>query len=339
MRSWQHKPQIWTQPSNTKYYQNSDAIASTASFFLLFQAKPEKLDPKPVEKIEAASSASFEQNLRSKLSKPSEAKKPSKDSSLEEIFPVDKKPHQRSKKPLHRIDITDVDADATDSDATAVTLENFVDSDGKKFSEKLRLASAAEAELSVDKIEVISSTENTRLAKSPTPAGDEMRPVVKPSVVSAQKKVEEEIMKSMSNKLSIDESGDESSSIKFKRPPKSSVQFISEWKQCKTSAGQAKYVRLLQDPAKDYARIFKHSMETNIFNDLVKLLSSSDIFNDPAEICRHLVGISRVPRIVALVMFLSSGEKRLLQDMVENFVRNNSSLKDEEKSQVLKAFR
>ena len=283
--------------------------------------------------------------MRAKLSRPSEvkktseAKKPSKDSSLEEIFPVDKKPHQRSKKPLHRIDITDVDAD--EPDTTAVTSENIVDSDGKKFSEKLGMVSTTEAKVGVEKIKVISSTENVHHEKSPTSAGDENRVVERPSAVgAAQKKVEEEIMKSMSNKLSIEESsGSDDSSSKFKKPPKSSVQFISEWKQIKTSAGKAKYVRLLPDPAKDYARIFKHSMESNIFNDLVKLLSSSDIFCDPTEVCQHLVGISRVPRIVALVMFLSSEEKQLLQDLVENFVRNNSALQEEQKSQVLKAFR
>jgi Potential Monad-binding region of RPAP3 len=278
-------------------------------------------------------SASFEQNLKAKFSKTSETKKPT-DSTLEQIYPVDKKPHQRSKKPLHRIDIVDVETDAT------VTSESLVDVDGQKFSEKLLTSSGdgkgnkVSTDL-IDKIEVISSTEAAHEAGETQQVIEEKKGEKK-SVGGLQKKVEDEIMSTMSNKLSIADEND--CSIKFKNPPKSSVQFISEWKQLKTNESRSKYIRLLHDPARDYVKVFKHSMESNIFTSLVDIFSCSDIFTDPVEISQHLLGISRVPRITALVMFLSSGEKRILQELIDKNVRPNSVLKEQEKNEILKAF-
>ena len=117
------------------------------------------------------------------------------------------------------------------------------------------------------------------------------------------------------------------------------LQFLTEWKQLNTPEGRFKYVQLLQDPTKDYPKIFKHSMESSIFDELIDLFSTPSLFGDSAEVCRHLLGISRVPRISAHVMFLDSGNLQRLQKLVDVNVSQTSLLSDIEKKEIVQKFK
>jgi hypothetical protein len=239
-----------------------------------------------------------------------------------------------SKKPMHRIKIVDVDEEV-------ITTSNLLDTEGLKFADKIELFSpmdAGELKKSTDsgkskseKIEIISSsTEAVNIIST----NAEEKSVDKPQKngpEGLQKKVEEEILQSMSNKLSL--VGEQNELMKFSKAPKTSVQFMSEWRQLKTPEARSKYIRLISNPTKDYVRIFKHSMEPDIFTDIVNILTSTDF----GDLLTHVLGMSRVPRMSALVMFLRSEEKIRLQKLVDS-VCQSSSLSQLEKKEIEKAF-
>jgi hypothetical protein len=281
----------------------------------------------------------FEQNLKASFSKPKQDQQPTLAGSIltessEQVFPIDKKPHQMSKKPMHRIKIVDVDEEV-------ITTSNLLDTDGLKFADKIELFSSMDAcelkkstdsgKSKSDKIEIISSsTEAVNISST----NAEEKSVDKPQKngpEGLQKKVEEEILQSMSNKLSL--VGEQNELMKFSKAPKTSVQFMSEWRQLKTPEARSKYIQLISNPTKDYVRIFKHSMEPDIFTDIVNILTSTDF----GDLSTHVLGMSRVPRMSALVMFLRSEEKIRLQKLV-NSVCQSSSLSQLEKKEIEKAF-
>jgi hypothetical protein len=145
-----------------------------------------------------------------------------------------------------------------------------------------------------------------------------------------QKKVEEEILKTLSL-------NDDGSAAKFSKAAKTAVQFLADWKQLKTPAARRGYLRLLRNPSKDYAVVFKQSMEAAIFTDIVELLESDD-FSDNVELSGHLVGLARVPRISALAMFLAADEKTKLRCLVERVFSQNPGLPQPDKAVIEKAF-
>jgi hypothetical protein len=60
-------------------------------------------------------------------------------------------------------------------------------------------------------------------------------------------------------------------SARFTSAPKTSVQFMSEWRQLKTTDSRSDYLKLMKNPSTDYASIFRHSMESAVFSDLLKV--------------------------------------------------------------------
>ena len=293
--------------------------------------------------------ASFEKNLMASFANPNDPSKqktstdirPSKD--VEEIFPVDKKPHQRSKKPLHRIKIVDVDCEED-----IVSTPDFLSGEPKKDSNKIELFEAmagseikistapipksVESKKVVDKIEIVSSSTQESIDKEAISVSVDEKPRKK-KVSSLQAKVEEEIMQTMSNNLTI---VDEKSSTKNSKAPNSSIQFVSEWKKLKSVDSRIEYLRLLLNPVQDYIRIFKHSMDAYVFNDIINTLTSNECF-ESKELSTHLLGMSKVPRMSALVMFLDSAEKIRLDKVVAK-VLEISTLSEGEKKQIENVF-
>ena len=188
-------------------------------------SKPVKPVSRTIEKLEPASSQDIEKNLKASFLKPSE----NKNKSLEQIFPIDKKPHQRSKKPLNRIEIVDVESNDAD-----VTSNNIVGINAKSFhNDFLATGDEGRGKSSTsnltDKIKIISSTENAAEMSAPTVDESQSSAVDKVNKnisTGLQKKVEEEIMETISKKLSLVDKID--SSIKFKKAPRTSVQALKQ---------------------------------------------------------------------------------------------------------------
>ena len=114
------------------------------------------------------------------------------------------------------------------------------------------------------------------------------------------RKVETEI-NSATNKITPETT---QMSKRFKRP-NTAVQFSKTWKCVKDKATYLKKFR-----TQDYPSIFKHSMDPNIFSEILHVL------DDIEPVSPHLLGISRIPRISALIMFLEKNDSQLLHTQI-----------------------
>ena len=61
----------------------------------------------------------------------------------------------------------------------------------------------------------------------------------------------------------------------------------------------------------DYANIFKQSMDPNIFSGILEVLSAME-----KKISSHLLGLSKIPRISALIMFLEKQDSERLHQLI-----------------------
>ena len=91
---------------------------------------------------------------------------------------------------------------------------------------------------------------------------------------------------------------------KFKRPA-NAVQFSKTW-----TSVQDKVSFLNKFRTQDYPRVFKQSMEPNMFSDILQVLV------DVQPVSPHLLGLSRIPRISALIMFLEKSDSELLKKLI-----------------------
>ncbi|TRY74699.1 hypothetical protein TCAL_06407 [Tigriopus californicus] len=111
--------------------------------------------------------------------------------------------------------------------------------------------------------------------------------------------------------------------------PKSSVQFYSHWRR-HSRERKSLYLQLLS--AKDYPLIFKQSLEPQVFTEILEALMQVQI-----GVGNHLLGLSQVPRITALVMFLSEQEKSNITQLVEK-AKNDSGLSENDLQKITSTF-
>ena len=238
-----------------------------------------------------------------------------------QIMPIDKKPHLRSKKPLKKVPITEVTnvVDRTSTLSKNSTVNRTKDSDFiiRKSSEQdstERIESREETKQKI-KIEEIDST----VVNESSPTSSIQTNTLKEEIVSISKskgpvkKVEEDLAKSLQNVKC-------SSDIKSKTKPVSSVGFYGVWNGLKDASDEDKidYLNVLQP--KDYPIIFKHSLEPPVFEQILKLLFRL-VTNDETKIevaSKHLYGLSKVPRISAMVMFLNQDDNNSLRRMIDD---------------------
>jgi len=91
--------------------------------------------------------------------------------------------------------------------------------------------------------------------------------------------------------------------------PKSSSKFLAEWRRLKTLVNRSKYLRQFKES--DYVSIFKSSVDGSIFGDLVAVIHHLVTRGDNPEIVlRQVRGLSKLPRISAVAMFMSEQEKK-----------------------------
>lgn len=114
-------------------------------------------------------------------------------------------------------------------------------------------------------------------------------------------------------------------SIEMPPVPTNSVQFLINWK--KYSSFDLRYRYLKQIPPDNLPKIFKDSMESNIFSDILTTLKTEFVRrNEP--IFSYLKDLSNVKRFRAFIMFISNSEK---QDLKLMFSYCNTSEKIPEK--------
>ena len=87
--------------------------------------------------------------------------------------------------------------------------------------------------------------------------------------------------------------------------------------------------------AKDYPAVFKHSLEPSVFEQIIRVLSRyhKECGGDEA-VAKHVYGISKVPRVSAMTMFLNSTDKTQLEELVNAVVEKSEHLKSKQKNSI-----
>ena len=278
---------------------------------------------------------SFENNIKSAFSS-SKSKQPSgasSNSTSEEgrgqiqlsqgqVMPIVKKPHLRSKKPLRRIPITEMkssgepNATVNQPSAFGKSQDNdFIIRKSSKQNEEQILGVSKEKKGKI-KIEEIDSTE-TQVAQEVINEQKEECNLEKISISKSKgsvKIVEEDLAKSLENVTcsTLD--------LQNKTTPVSSVSFYSTWNNLRNASDEEKIDYLNVMLPKDYPVIFKHSLEPSVFEEILRLLArltTKDAKNIVAA-SSHLYGLSKVPRVSAMVMFLSQDDKKNLKVLIDD---------------------
>lgn len=250
-----------------------------------------------------SSSVKFDENLKGKLSA-TEPLVPG------QVLPIDIPVHKRSSAPLKRIEILEIG----DEDEMVSTKEH--------------LSSAIEHEsVTRPKIEIIEVTENSLVAAS----AEEVASIEE---LPAEDKVEGSKSRGEAKRVELEINEGKkvmitASKPKFKKPS-TSVQFTNVWHQLKEMEDQITYLSLLG--AADYPRIFKHSMEPSVFSSIIGAM-----IHFP-KITRPLLGLSRIPRISALIMFLEDKERKILDALLERLPTEPCDLTPSEMECIVKCF-
>ena len=286
-----------------------------------------------------------------------------------QVLPIEKKPHLRSKAPLRRVPIVEIASNDITSPRDVKTSHQSQDFVIRKSSEirktmplnhtpqgdtpKPKSANQIDHEThltgstdkkdnskisSLDskgrriKIEEIESSQPITSLKAPeiqkTSKLNDTKDTVSKSV-GLVKEIEKE------SNTAIDKSTSCKTEFIETIPPLSSVGFYTTWNNLAHAPDTEKIKFLNTMKSKDYPNIFKHSLEPSVFEQILHLLRRvKESGHDSNDIGKHLYGLSRVPRVSALVMFLSSADKSSLQDLVNFALQKSAILKSKHKQSI-----
>ncbi|GJQ76125.1 putative potential Monad-binding region of RPAP3 [Trypoxylus dichotomus] len=102
--------------------------------------------------------------------------------------------------------------------------------------------------------------------------------------------------------------------------PKTSVQFYNSWKSISNKQFRKNYLRKI-NPS-DFKLIFKESLETKMFSDILEVLNES-CDDSTFDLHSYLVGLTEVKRFGALIMFMSSTDKKNLLGVIDHLKQDN----------------
>lgn len=215
-----------------------------------------------------------------------------------QVFPINKSPHTRCLAPLKKLVITEVGDDDEEIDSSIVIP-----------------GQAKSSEMSGKIIEVIEP--NATAAAAVMEAEDYIEEAVyQPDGAGTKSKGLMKIVEKQINDNSIAPTVSVAAKGKLKlKKPKSSVQFTTTWS--KLSNQPAKSAFLCLFTPKDYPLIFKHSLEPHVFSSIVNTLLAME------KISPHLLGLSRIPRISAMIMFLDANEQKKISKLVATSTQEN----------------
>ena len=131
------------------------------------------------------------------------------------------------------------------------------------------------------------------------------------TVVKGQTELEEEICATLkqtqleNNRRNV---------VKVPSKPQNAVQFHSIWSSLLSLEQKSEFLKR-RIRSNDYQALFKHSLEPEIFEDMIEVIAAME---DADEAVEHLFGLSKVPRISALIMFMSEDKRKLAVNKVKN---------------------
>ena len=232
-----------------------------------------------------------------------------------QVFPVNKPPHKRSSAPLRKIHIREIGYSDDEEKEVEIKIPSISNSNTCDMTKK-------------PIIEFIKSSEDKEemAIKSESPFQTELQSDTTKSR-GLTKQVENEFNESKKKVVCQKEIAMSSASQK---KPSSSVQFNTAWTKLSNIDEKVAYLELITK--KDYAKIFKHSMEPILFSDILRVLKNMN------KVSYHLQGISQIPRISALIMFLEEKENAILCNLLQK-AKSEDLLTSNDLEKIEKVFK
>lgn len=246
----------------------------------------------------------------------------SSNSAVKLVKPIQKAPHLRSKKPLKRIAIREVDNSTLIEDkavsellvTSIVTkdLENENSSDDTKFL-------------------IVKEQKQEKIINHTGAKTKNIGPTTKETSES-----QNTIDKDSSTRNAIDfQSNIEDITNQVPPVPSTSVQFYVEWKKVKSNP-QLSYLYLKQIPGSELARLFGDSLESSTFSEIISTFKTHFIqFKE--HLLPYVIGLTKVRRFGALVMFLSEADKAGIKKIL-HYCRDQGECSHEEFTDLLKTY-
>ena len=259
----------------------------------------------------------FDDNLKGAF-KSSTSKSSVKQPLPGQVFPIDKPPHLRSSVPLKRIDIKEIgDEDEIEETNIKIPLTKTASEISKK--PVIEILDTKE-----DK-----SNQSIKIASN-APKSDNLTEVKTTKSRGLTKKVESEFNESKKSvPLEENLTSPVAQTTSSPKKPTTSVQFSNGWTKLSRTDDKIAFLELLS--TKDYAKIFKHSMEPEIFSSILKVLLQM------SKVSNHVLGIANIPRVSAMIMFLEDDEKAIINDILQK-VKSEAILSQKDMEKVQNVF-
>ena len=259
----------------------------------------------------------FDDNLKGAF-KSSTSKSSVKQPLPGQVFPIDKPPHLRSSVPLKRIDIKEI-GDEDEIEETNI---------------KIPLTKTASEISKKPVIEILDTKEdksNQSIKSAPNAQkSDDLTEVKTTKSRGLTKKVEREFNESKKSvPLQENLASPVAQTTSSPKKPTTSVQFSIGWTKLSQTDDKIAFLELLT--TKDYAKIFKHSMEPVIFSSILKVLLQM------SKVSNHVLGIANIPRVSAMIMFLEDDEKAIINDILQK-VKSEAILSQKDMEKVQNVF-
>lgn len=211
------------------------------------------------------------------------------------ILPITKLPHQRSKKPLRKIEILESD----NNDITICKKTCEINSASLDYDENNTLAKILAQSSQLDVDEILKDIENN--------VNEEINKINNSEIKQKSAFTISSLVKSNIQAVETKPICDDSN-VTFNYPvPKSSVQFYSNWKVMKNYQEQ-KFIYLSKINPTELPKIFQESLESDVFSDIIVILSENFVEKNLPTFS-YLQSLSNVKRFSALTMFMSSKDK------------------------------
>ncbi|XP_077984875.1 RNA polymerase II-associated protein 3-like [Glandiceps talaboti] len=253
------------------------------------------------------------------LQREEDARKEAEKAAMAIVKPIEKKPHERSKKPLRRIQIEEIGSDGEEeendvnaankqTETHAVTKATTDTVENPTFTSPADVIKAASNNSNSHKTDL---EINGRLQEEPS--GNLI------SEVNSKTKSEEKIVKEESNVKSkpVKESV---STPTVPKPvpvipdvPTTSFQLQTDWRKLQGFPEQL-YKYFKQIPPSNYSKLFQQSLDSIMLNKILCLLKDYYIQNEE-PVFDVLKNLSNVKRFSMNIMFMSSKEKQVVKDL------------------------
>ncbi|XP_066152253.1 RNA polymerase II-associated protein 3 isoform X2 [Euwallacea fornicatus] len=263
------------------------------------------------------------------------------------INAIKKPPHLRSKKPLVKIQVSEINSVSKHIDEASEQPLNKPEAIKKHVVEHVKKVNFEEEDLDSnrDTIRKISVFKNNKakakneigdiLIENPLPdsnqpsgiiiSGDlnelEKKTIVQEIQVAEIKPKEDKnteniLITKLHNKCLKDTKNikiEEFSQETTLEIPKTSVQFYSMWKTLKTADNKYEYLKLIEP--NEIPKLFKESLDSTVFSSILEVLSNGFVANGD-DVYGFLYHLTQVPRFSALTMFMDSKDKDCLWELI-----------------------